>query len=141
MKLYFAYGSNMWREQMRKRCPDHRLLGKAVLKGYRWIISSRGFANIIKSVTDDVHGLLYEISDSDELILDRKEGVHNGSYYKHTVTVELDGIPRDCLVYIDPVEGEGSPAPGYVTRINTGVLDARLPDDYVKKYIRKFVPA
>ena len=42
MNPYFAYGSNMWRAQMRDRCPDHQLIGSGVLKGYRWIISARG---------------------------------------------------------------------------------------------------
>jgi gamma-glutamylcyclotransferase len=54
MKLYFAYGSNMCREQMNKRCPDHQFFGNGILKGFCWIISTRGYANIIKSDADEV---------------------------------------------------------------------------------------
>jgi gamma-glutamylcyclotransferase (GGCT)/AIG2-like uncharacterized protein YtfP len=75
MMLYFAYGSNMWREQMIKRCPDHRYIGNGIFQGYRWIISERGYAYIIKSESDEVHGVVYEISDTDEKRLDRYEGV------------------------------------------------------------------
>ena len=45
--LYFAYGSNMWQAQMRTRCPQSLLLGPATLHGYRWIINTRGYANIV----------------------------------------------------------------------------------------------
>lgn len=31
MKLYFAYGSNLWREQMRARCPEQKEIGKFYL--------------------------------------------------------------------------------------------------------------
>jgi gamma-glutamylcyclotransferase (GGCT)/AIG2-like uncharacterized protein YtfP len=51
---------------MEELCPDHRVIGKGILKEYRWIISVRGYANIIKSELDEVHGVVYEISDSDE---------------------------------------------------------------------------
>jgi hypothetical protein len=34
-KLYFAYGSNLWLEQMQIRCPYHRIIGMGSLGGYR----------------------------------------------------------------------------------------------------------
>jgi len=48
-KLYFAYGSNLWLEQMSSRCPNHRVVCNAILKGYHWIISERGYANVCLS--------------------------------------------------------------------------------------------
>ncbi len=33
--LYFAYGSNLDQQQMRKRCPGARVLAPGVLRGYR----------------------------------------------------------------------------------------------------------
>ena len=141
MKLYFAYGSNMWTEQMEARCPNQRLVGAGVLKGYRWIISSRGYANIIESPSDVVLGVIYEISDSDERNLDRYEGVGSGSYRKELLRVEVDGSHITCLVYIDPIEEEGLPKAEYIRRINSGIKDAKLPREYVQNCIRKFVPA
>lgn len=141
MNLYFAYGSNIWAEQMDDRCPNHRLVGVGVLKGYRWIISSRGYANIVESSSDVVLGVVYEISDSDEMNLDRYEGVGSGSYRKELLHVEVDGSHRTCLVYIDPIEEEGLPKAEYIRRINSGIKDAKLPPEYVENCIRKFVPA
>lgn len=48
-RLYFGYGSNLWREQMALRCPDSQFLGMACLRGYRWMINERGYANVAKS--------------------------------------------------------------------------------------------
>lgn len=140
VKLYFAYGSNLWRRQMQERCPGHRLIGSGILKGYRWIITARGYANVVKSETDEVHGIVYEISESDEKHLDRFEGVHIGNYRKEILKIEIAGESRECLVYVDPVEEEGKPKREYIDRINKGIYDSRLPSDYVNHYIRKFIP-
>ena len=140
MKFYFAYGSNLWRNQMKDRCPDHRVIGNGVLKGYRWIISTQGYANIVKSKRDEVHGVIYEISESDERSLDRFEGVHSGSYRKEMMMVEVDGQSQECLVYVDPVNGEGNPKEEYIERINKGISDSKLSQKYIDYYIRKFIP-
>lgn len=141
MKYYFAYGSNLWLKQMKDRCSGHRVIGKGILKGYRWIISKRGYANIIKSKADEVHGVVYEISASDEKNLDRYEGVNSGSYRKEMIIVEVEGQNKNCLVCIDPIEQEGKPKQEYIGRINKGILDAELPLEYIERYVRKFIPA
>ncbi len=141
MKLYFAYGSNLWLQQMKERCPNHKIVGNGILKGYRWIISERGYANIVKSSQDEVQGAVYEISDSDESTLDIKEGVRNGAYRKEMMTVEVDGQSLKCLVYVDPIEHEGKPKQEYIERINKGILDSKLSSEYINRYIRKFIPA
>ena len=80
MRHYFAYGSNMWDAQMRKRCPQSRKIGVARLLGYRWIISGAGYANVVESEKDEVEGVLFAISQADEDSLDRYEGVGSGAY-------------------------------------------------------------
>ena len=140
MQLYFAYGSNLWRKQMRVRCPDHKEIGIGVLRGYRWIISARGYANIISSQSDVVHGKIYKLTAADERNLDRYEGVANGAYRKEILMVEVvHGQCLSCLVYVDPVEEEGKPREEYVERLNKGFADARVPAGYVDLYLRKFL--
>jgi gamma-glutamylcyclotransferase len=139
-RLYFAYGSNLWREQMRARCPNHQVIANGVLKGYRWIISARGYANIVKSKPDEVHGAVYKISESDENRLDCCEGVHRGSYRKEMIMIEVEGKNVLCLVYIDPIEREGRAKKEYIEKINRGICDSELPSEYVNRYIRKFIP-
>ncbi len=138
MKLYFAYGSNLWRKQMEDRCPEHRVIGKGILKGYRWIISKRGYANIIQSKTDEVHGVIYEISESDEHTLDYWE-IEEAGYRKETVEVEFEGHILKCLAYVDSTEEEGQPKKEYRERIMRGLFDSNLPQEYMDRYIRKFI--
>ncbi len=141
MKLYFAYGSNMWDAQMRKRCPESRKIGIARLSGFRWIISTRGYANVVEAKEDEVEGVLFEISESDEQFLDKHEGVADGSYQKVEISVFHDGKKEVALVYVDPVTAEGAAKQEYIARINAGLSDAHLSEKYVSHHVRKFVPA
>ena len=137
MNLYFAYGSNMWVEQMRERCPDHRLLGGAILLGYRWIISSRGYATILEAPNAAVEGMLFEVSDTDLSKLDKKEG---RSYYRKKVNISWEGKETPAYTYIDSVTDEGNPIDEYAERINSGIRDATLSEPYIENTIRKYVP-
>lgn len=52
-KYYFAYGSNLAHTQMARRCPSAGSpVGVALLRGWKWIINERGYANIVE-VDDD----------------------------------------------------------------------------------------
>lgn len=139
-RYYFAYGSNMWLAQMRQRCPKSRLLGPAALPGYRFIINSRGYANIVADAQAEVLGLLYAISDTDETALDGFEGVAQGNYCKALVPVQRDGETVIALVYIDGIDEEGQPKPEYIKRINAAIADAQLPEAYIIAALRRFVP-
>jgi gamma-glutamylcyclotransferase len=87
--LYFAYGSNLQLAQMRKRCPESRYLGVAYLRGYKFQINQRGYANVVPSQDDVVAGLCYLLSAEDERRLDVNEGVAFGAYQKEILDVEL----------------------------------------------------
>ncbi len=139
--LYFAYGSNLWKQQMRARCPEHVEIGAGRLNGWRWIITRRGYASIVASKGDYVLGAVYELSEPDILNLDRFEGVERGIYSKEFITVEMAGRDVSCLVYIDPVFEEGEPKEEYIARINNGIQDAGFPDEYTVRYLRPFILA
>ena len=135
---------------MARRCPENKFVGLGILRGWKWFINTRRYANIIRSPEDLVYGLVYEISPSDEASLDRSEGVPR-DYTKETMEIELqlvgDGGKSvvQGLVYIDErrVE-EGEPWEEYVYRMNMGIGDATargLPRWYINKYMRKFIPA
>ena len=82
---YFSYGSNMWLDQVARRCPHSEFLGIARLPGYRWHINARGSANVAPvsatqqpledSTSDGVWGLVYRLSPADEAKLDIREHV------------------------------------------------------------------
>jgi gamma-glutamylcyclotransferase len=139
--LYFAYGSNLWRHQMLSRCPECRVIGTGRLNGWRWIITSRGYASIVASQGDHVLGTVYDLSEADVRKLDSFEGVAQGAYRKQQLSISVDGQELSCLVYIDPVTEEGEAKEEYIARINNGVNDAGFPHDYVTRYLRPYVPA
>ena len=135
-RLYFAYGSNLCIRQMNDRCPNNSKIGTGKLKGHRWIITKRGYANVVKSSDEDVWGIIYEISMSDEDKLDVYEGVSRKCYVKENLDILIDGKIQNCLTYVDPTTEEGVPTSTYANVINEGLLDSKLPEEYVEKYLK-----
>ena len=71
-KLYIAYGSNLSVEQMAFRCPEAKIVGKAILKD--WKLVFRTHADIEPCEGSTVPVLVWEINALDERNLDRYEG-------------------------------------------------------------------
>ncbi|KAF2235615.1 hypothetical protein EV356DRAFT_430731, partial [Viridothelium virens] len=166
---YFGYGSNLWRDQMRHRCPSSSYLGLARLKNYHWIINKRGYANVVEITTsssssnadnekDVVWGLVYTLDKKDEAQLDKNEGVPK-TYTKEMIEVEFwekgeEGKAlnirkkpetRKMLVYINRTltSGDFKPKEEYVHRMNMGIADALkegVPRKYVEKVLRHWIP-
>lgn len=139
--LYFAYGSNLWTHQMSARCPSSTIIGTAVLPSYRWVISCRGYANVVPSMPDECYGVVYSITDEDIEILDEYEGVPT-YYQKEMLEVKMLDDERllKTLVYVDLRLEEGTAGREYVGRINNGLRDAKgIPEEWVKKYVRPFI--
>ena len=76
---YFAYGSNMNWEQMKRRCPSTQFVCVASLKDYRFAIARHsrlrncGTANIFADSGSEVWGIVYDVSEPDLIILDSFE--------------------------------------------------------------------
>ena len=105
---------------------------------------------------DEVYGLVYSITSSDEDRLDRNEGVP-ASYTKEVVEIDFweskdgravdvrtQGMKEDVLVYIDRKRvTDDKPQEEYVHRMNMGIRDAvdgaGVPSAYVKKVMRPFI--
>ena len=134
--MYFAYGSNLCIRQMNDRCPNNSKIGMGKLKGHRWIITKRGYANVVKSSDEDVWGIIYEISMSDEDKLDVYEGVSKKCYVKENLDILMDGKIQNCLTYVDPTTEEGVPTSTYANTIDEGLCDSKLPEEYVEKHLR-----
>ena len=102
-RYYIAYGSNLSVEQMKHRTPDAKIVGTAVLCGWRLLLKS--YATIAPKEGRKVPVLVWEISDADEKSLDCYEG-YPTYYYKRELPVlvtPLDGgAPREltAMVYI-----------------------------------------
>jgi hypothetical protein len=116
---------------MAERCPDHQFHCLASLLDYRFLIGERGYATIEPSVGDSVHGVVYQLSSSDEKTLDRHEGVALGCYRKDYLTLSgPHGRISDVLVYVDPRVTPGRPKDGYMIKILSGSSQFELPSQY-----------
>lgn len=137
---YFAYGSNMNQEQMRQRCPDHKLMGIAKLPNYKLIFprtskrwDNLGVASIEHCIGEETWGALYIMTQADWNFLDGKEllGI---SYIKKTVKViTFDYHNIYALTYIARREKPNQPSKRYLAQIISGAEQLRLPSDYINK--------
>ena len=139
-QYYFGYGSNLSKEQMAIRCPESKYYTSGTLSGNSWLINTRGNASIKPSNSDFVLGEIFTLSQQDVDYLDIYESVEEGMYLKSNLSVETSKGTIDCLVYIASDSTPGIPQEEYIERINLGIKSANLPDDYVQKAIRPFIP-
>jgi gamma-glutamylcyclotransferase (GGCT)/AIG2-like uncharacterized protein YtfP len=127
--LYFAYGSNMDRGQMRSRCPGSVLLGAASLPGWRLGFAgySEGWGGAVATIVPTsggvgcVQGLLYYVGRDDLAALDACEG-HPGVYRRAIVDVLLTRSGGRCVArapytYVLLSDRDGVPSDRYFRQI------------------------
>lgn len=131
MRLYLAYGSNLNRKGMRRRCPDARPVGKVMLTNARLVF--RGVADIEYAPGDSkVPCGIWSISPDDERELDRYEGVSSGMYYKeYGVKIRFRGEEHNPLLYLMKSEGIYPPSAYYVAAIRQGYQDFGLDESFL----------
>ncbi len=108
MSLYFAYGSNLDRIQMRRRCPGAVCLGRASIHGYRLAFAGHSVtwggpvATVVRDPRAHVEGVLYRLGRGELRVLDRYEG-HPRQYQRYRRVVRLaDGQRQRAHVYTLP---------------------------------------
>ena len=131
--FYFAYGSNMNQEQMKYRCLNSRPLGKVSLLGYRFIINSRGVANIIPNNYSTVNGILWLINPKHELILDYFEGVKKKIYFKKYCYITYLNQRVLSLVYIAFNKVIGNPRKGYLEKVINGATSFNAEKKWINE--------
>ena len=137
---YFAYGSNLSKEQVATRCPESEYVISGKLLDYAWLIATRGYASVRPSQDNFVLGEIFSLSEQDIAYLDVYESVAEGMYEKITLNIKTAKGTFDCLVYIAADNKPGKTQTEYIARINAGINSANLPNDYVSKYIRPYIP-
>ena len=126
-KLYVAYGSNLNRSQMARRCPSARVVGASVMEGWRLIF--RGAHKGAVATVEPFQGgtvpvLVWEITPGDEAALDQYEG-YPVLYRKEMVTVTLNGKPVKAMAYIlNEGRPPGEPSGYYYSIILEGYNEA-----------------
>ncbi|MGD1252631.1 poly-gamma-glutamate hydrolase family protein [Mycobacterium seoulense] len=136
---YFAYGSNLCVRQMALRCPDAADPRPAVLSDHDWLINQRGVATVEPCAGNQVHGVVWQISDGDLATLDSAEGVPV-RYRRDRLTVHTDYGPSPAWVYIDHRVTPGPPRPGYLPKIIDGAVQHGLPQRWID-FLRRWDPS
>lgn len=129
--FYFAYGSNLNKYQMKKRCPDSEAIEKVVLKDYKLVFNR--VADIIGSQGNQVQGALYKVSSRDIKNLDAYEGYPYLYTKKDVVVKDTLGNEHQAFVYVMVVKGKGEPNSHYYETIVEGFKDWKLDIDLLKK--------
>ena len=126
--LYFAYGSNINRHQMKNiRCFGSKYLKSIYLKDYKMIFSHPnklnkfGYANIIKRKRSKVAGAIWKITKDHEKILDNYEQFPN-IYQKEYFYLE----EKKIMFYIMNKYFVKHPPKAYVDAINKGYEDCNI---------------
>jgi gamma-glutamylcyclotransferase len=125
--LYFAYGSNLNKKQMRERCPDSVPKFAVVLPNYKlvftgWSRALRGGEATIKaSRGGKVRGAIYEVSEACLRKLDKYEA----GFSRFNVTVfDEDNQPHQVVTYIKSGQlQESLPSQEYAAVIKQGYRD------------------
>lgn len=145
MTLYFAYGSNLDWDQMRRRCPSAKFVCVALLKDHSLTFPrcSRqrncGVASVAPKQGREVWGVVYEILEGDMGRLNCSEGFVPGrgsnAYVPRTRHVFRDGDKDDTIavtVYVAvPEEQAPLPSAKYRDQIVDGARFWHLPEAYV----------
>lgn len=138
MVRYFAYGSNLSPQEMRRVTGGARFYAVARLPGhilgFTRFSDKRGcgVADIVPSRGNEVWGVVYELPESALDDLDNKEGVPWGAYRRTKVQVEAErGIAEDVLTYtVINKEGPFTPSADYMRLIIEGARHWGLPESY-----------
>ncbi len=137
--FYFAFGSNLDRQQMQHRCPSSKLVAAATLPNH--VIGFTGFSGrwggAVATVAErrgvSTEGLLYKLTDEDLASLDCFEG-HPNVYRRLRKYVQReDGKRVLAYVYVRPLDEPDYPSVDYLTVI----LRAYLANGFNVKALKR----
>jgi len=138
--LHFAYGSNMSRLLMQRRCPGARAIGAGVLPGWQFVVTVDGYASIVPRPSGMVHGALWQLGPRDLAAINAYESLDSGLYVRRMLPVRYDGRQVRALVYVGRRRGEGRPRPGYMALVEAAAREWQLPEGYVQT-LRRWAPS
>ena len=131
--LYFAYGSNLNRFQMKRRCKDSLFLKKINLTNFKLTFRSKyRVADIEPKKNSIVQGALFEISKNDEKKLDVYEDYpmlykkYYFTYYgKKVMTYTM--VKKSIFMF---------PTKKYLTIVKQGYKDYNLDQKFLKQALK-----
>ena len=135
--LYFAYGSNMARLQMRAHCASAKFVAAARLKDHQLVFDMMarmwggGVADIRPLKGQAVEGVLWEIAEEDAKKLDEYEQCP-AVYRREQVEAEAKGKPVKAFAYVGVhPAGRCAPSRRYLRLLIQGAEEHDLSLPYV----------
>ncbi len=136
--LYFAYGSNMERVQLKRICPKARFVAAAVLPDHELVFSGTsrmwggGVADIRDGPGKKVEGVVWEISEAERKALDEYEG-YPELYVTNEVQVRTtSGKLLAAFAYVMARPGrEMPPSKPYKRLLISGAEEHGLSENYI----------
>ncbi len=130
---YFAYGSNLHFSRLKQRVASARVIDKAILPGYQLAFHKHGAddsgkCNIIVGDAE-VHGVVYEIAEREQSLLDE----HEAGYTFHQVKVDTRTGTMPAYTYIahdEKINHDLLPYHWYKLYVLQGALSHGLDADY-----------
>ncbi len=134
--LYFAFGSNLHKKQMKRRCKDSKYIGCYTLKNYKLSFRTGnwsggkmegGVADVERKKNSKVLGAIYKISKKDEKKLDIYEDfpfLYKKKYFKI--------LGKKVMFYYMPRKTKHiRPSKRYLNIIIQGYKDCGYKDNYI----------
>jgi len=136
--FYFAYGSNMERHHMKRRCRSAKFVASATLRDYELNFTGTssmwggGVADLNPAKGKVVEGVLWEITEADLKGLDAYEG-YPKVYVRRNVEVETpDGRKMEAFAYFMARPGlYKAPSRRYLRLLVSGAEEHGLSDKYI----------
>ncbi len=135
--LYFAYSTDLDREQMKEQCPGSESLFIAALNGHTLGFttysrrSGGGKADLLPAEGGSVWGGIYSVSESDLIVLD--ELFEAPKVYERVLltVVGVNFVSYQAWSYQVVTKKSGlEPNEGYLAKIREGAAEWGLPKDY-----------
>lgn len=149
--LYFAYGSNLDRETLEKRCPNFQPLFTGMVEDFKLAFTHKskktqsGTADMVPSQGNCVYGIVCDIPLIDTYGLFQAEGyqpareVSKNAYAPQYVTVhyQMNGANVKCVAEAFTVVEKSHihipPKREYLNKIIVACRAFGFPEDYIRK--------
>lgn len=136
---YFAYGSNMSLARLRVRVPSARMLDTGHLRRHALRFHKHGRddsakcdARFTDSHDDIVHGVLFDIPETEKAALDRAEDLGHGYEEKAVIITGSNGVEHPAFTYYAiRINTQLKPYHWYLQHVLNGAVEAGLPESYI----------
>ena len=140
-ELYFSFGSNMDREQMKKRTPLAEYVGVGHVVDHDLVFNRKGsyrpggVASIVPKAGVNAYGVIWAISDDELAEMDRIETLRLMSAWEKWLLGKMERISRQ--VYVAFPQGNILADQPYLELIIAAAEKANLPTEWIER-LRKY---